>query len=388
MKRMLGLPRMVRDLLALLPAEWTAAVDASVLRELPTELIGARGDKRTADLCWLAGGGPDGGPEGTGGFGGRGGGFGGRGGGPEGAGAGKEAPGAGPAIVLIENQSAPDPRMPARTTARTGLLYESLGAAARGPDGKFPPLLIVVVYTGKRPWRAPDDLGGMVRMPAGHPLSVPAGPRHARLDLRDPAAQYPGRGNRMAALARLTFAESYADAIALLGEVRGWMDFGDGDEARLYQCYLDWFRAAAPEFRPRDWDPERERKPEELMAEQSILQRNNERWLKRHRQEWLAEGHAGGLAEGRREGHAEGRREGHAVGRREGHAGGLAEGRREALVRLAARRFGADTGRRLEARLRAVEDPGRLDRVGDLIVDSETGEQLLGGIDRAGPNSS
>ena len=143
MKRMLGLPRMVRDLLALLPAEWTAAVDASVLRELPTELIGARGDKRTADLCWLAGGDD-------------------------------------PAIVLIENQSAPDPRMPARTTARTGLLYESLGAAARGPDGKFPPLLIVVVYTGKRPWRAPDDLGGMVRMPAGHPLSVPAGPRHAR----------------------------------------------------------------------------------------------------------------------------------------------------------------------------------------------------------------
>ena len=361
MKRMLGLPRMVRDLLALLPAEWTAAVDASVLRELPTELIGARGDKRTADLCWLAGGGPDGGPEGAGGFGRL-------GAGPEGAGAGKEGAGAGPAIVLIENQSAPDPRMPARTTARTGLLYESLGAAARGPDGKFPPLLIVVVYTGKRPWRAPDDLGGMVRMPAGHPLSVPAGPRHARLDLRDPAAQYPERGNRMAALARLTFAESYADAIALLGEVRGWMDFGDGDEARLYQCYLDWFRAAAPEFRPRDWDPERERKPEELMAEQSILQRNNERWLKRHRQEWLAEGHAGGLAEGRREGHA--------------------DGRREALVRLAARRFGADTGRRLEARLRAVEDPGRLDRVGDLIVDSETGEQLLGGIERAGPNSS
>ena len=52
------------------------------------------------------------------------------------------------------------------------------------------------------------------------------------------------------------------------------------------------------------------------------------------------------------------------------------------------RRFGADTGRRLAARLRAVEDPGRLDRVGDLVVDSETGEQLLGAIKRAGLNSS
>ena len=338
MKLMLGRPRVVRDLLALLSAEWTAAVDASVLRELPTEFIGACGDKRVADLCWIA-----------------------------------EGPGRDPVIVLIENQSAPDPRMPARATTRTGLLYESLRAAARGPDGKFPPLLIVVVYTGGRPWRVPDDLTGLVRVPAGHLLSVPVGPRHARLDLRDAAAQYPERGNRMAALARLAFAESYADAIRLLGEVREWLDFGDEDEARLFQCYLDWFQATAPELRPRDWDPERERELEELMAEQSILQRNNERWLARRRQDWLAEG----LVKGRQDGLAEGRAE----GRQEGIAH-----ERALLVRLAARRFGADTGRRLEARLRAVEDPGRLDRVGDLIVDSETAEQLLGGIDRADVN--
>ena len=56
----------------------------------------------------------------------------------------------------------------------------------------------------------------MVRMSAGHPLSVPAGPRYARLDWRDPAAQYPEQGNRMAARARLVFAESYVDAIRLL----------------------------------------------------------------------------------------------------------------------------------------------------------------------------
>ena len=320
MKRMLGRPLVVRDLLALLPAEWTAALDATVLRELPTEFIGAHGEKRVADLCWLA-----------------------------------EGPGQDPVIVLIENQSAPDRRMPARTTTRTGLLYESLGAAARGPDGLFPPVMVVVVYTGHRPWRAPDALTGLVRMPAGHPLSVPAGPRHARLDLRDPAAQYPEQGNRMAALARLAFAESAFEAARLLKEIQDWLDFGDEDEARLYQCYRDWFYATERRFRPRDWNPERARQLEELMAEQTILERNTDRWLKRRRQEWLAEG--------------------------------LADGRREMLVRQAARRFGADAGRRLEARLRAVEDPGRLDRVGDLIVDCETGEQLFGGLDRVGVNS-
>ena len=327
MKLMLSRPRMVRDLLALLPAEWTAEVDAASLRELPSEFIGAGGEKRIADLCWLAEGG-----------------------------------GGDSAIILIENQSATDRLMPARATTRVGLLYESLGPAARRSDGKFPPVLIVVVYTGDRPWRTPDDLSGMVHVPASHPLSVPVGPRYARLDLRDPAAQYPEQGNRMAALARLVFAESYVDAIGLLGEVRGWLDFGDEDETRLFQCYLDWFHATAPEFRPRDWNPERERKLEELMAEQSILQRNNERWLEGYRR--------GAFAEGR----TDGRRE------------GLAH-ERALLVQQAARRFGADTGRRLEARLRAVEDPGYLERVGVLIVECETGEQLLGGIDRSGTNS-
>ena len=331
MKLMLSCPRMLRDLLALLPAEWTAAVDAASLRELPTEFIGARGEKRIADLCWLAEGGE-------------------------------------PAIILIENQSTPDRRMPARATTRIGLLYESLGSAALGPDGRFPLAIIVVVYTGHRPWRPPDDLSALVRVPAGHPLPWLTGRRYARLDLRDPATQYPKRGNRMAALARLMFAESPFDAIHVLNDVAEWLDFGDEDEQRLYRCYVNLFYAITPKLRPRDWDPEREREVEELMRELTALERNTERWLEGHRRT--------AFADGRREGHADGRRQGHA------------DGQREALVRLAARRFGVDIGRRLQARLRSVKDPSRLDRVGDLIVDSETGEQLLGGLDGVGINSS
>ena len=154
LKRMLGRPRVVRDLLDLLPAPWTAPVDAAKLRELPTDLVGGRGDRRVADLCWLAEG----------------------------------VDGGGSAVVMIENQSAPDRLMPARATTRLGLLYEALGPAARGPDGRFPLALIVVVYTGSRPWRAPDDLTGLVRVPSGYPLAGLTGPCYARLDLRDAAA--------------------------------------------------------------------------------------------------------------------------------------------------------------------------------------------------------
>ena len=317
LKRMLRCPRVVRDLLVLLPAEWADVVDATSLRELPTEFISERGDKRIADLCWFAEGG-----------------------------------GGDSAIVLIENQSTPDWRMPARATTRVGLLYESLGATARGPDGRFPPVVIVVVYTGHRRWRMPDDLTGLVRVPARHPLPWLDGRRYARLDLRDVATQYPEQGNRMVALARLTFAESVFDVNRLLADLCGWLDFEDEDETRLYQCYIDWLYAVEPRLRPHGWDPDRDRKLEELMEERSILARNTDRWLERY-------------------------------GR-----GVFADGRRESLVRLAARRFGADIGRRLGGRLQNVDDPGLLDRVGDLILDCETGEQLLASIDRADANSS
>ncbi len=144
-----------------------------------------------------------------------------------------------------------------------------------------------------------------------------------------------------------------------IADLCDWLDFGDDDEARLYQCYLDWLYAIEPRLRPRGWDPDRDRKLEELMAEQSVLERNTDRWLRGYRREILAEMRAEGLAR-----------------------------ERSLLVRQAARRFGADIGHRLGARLDNIDDPGLLDRVGELIVDCETGKQLLAGIDGAGMNSS
>ena len=53
---------------------------------------------------------------------------------------------------------------------------------------------------------------------------------------------------------------------------------------------------------------------------------------------------------------------------------------RALLCRLAARRFGDDPGRRLGARLADVKDPSLFDKVGDLILECATGEELLSGV--------
>ena len=57
-------------------------------------------------------------------------------------------------------------------------------------------------------------------------------------------------------------------------------------------------------------------------------------------------------------------------------AEGRAEGRRRLVVRLASRRFGTGTGERL-AELVKPMGAEELGHVGDVVVDSRTGEELL-----------
>ena len=47
------------------------------------------------------------------------------------------------------------------------------------------------------------------------------------------------------------------------------------------------------------------------------------------------------------------------------------------LLRQAARKFGAGTATRLEALLAAIDDPDRLAALGDHVIDSDDGEELL-----------
>ena len=63
-------------------------------------------------------------------------------------------------------------------------------------------------------------------------------------------------------------------------------------------------------------------------------------------------------------------------GRREGREEGL-ERERTLLCGMAERRFGAATGQELAGVLTGVEDNAELSRVGILIVDCTTGQELL-----------
>ena len=342
-KRLFRHPRLVRDMLgAFVPAEWTAAIDLDSLRELPAEFINEKGDKRLGDLLLLAGA-PGGAMGGT--------------------------LGGVPTLVMVEHQSAPIPRMAARMMTQTGMLYESLTPRARNAAGRLPPLLAVVVYTGAGEWRAATDLAELAGAPGdagAGAMAELAGRRYVVLDSRRLAREHPPERNRMTVFVRLTYLASAFEAWEVLAGAREWLDLADEEERSLYQCYVDWLGALAPEHRPEDWDPEKTRRVEELMEEVTAFQRNTERAIERYRREGM-ELEKARSAERERSLLAEQQ--------------SLLTRQRLLLARLASRRFGDAVGRRLGAWLAGVSDPAVFDKVGDLIVGCATGEELLDGID-------
>ena len=244
--------------------------------------------------------------------------------------------------------------------------WKALGGALR-IDGRFPALLAVVVYAGADPWNEGVDLMDAVEVSAVPDIF---GPSYWLLDLGRIASDDSEQRNRFHLLARLTWADSMGEAAQLLMDARGWLDLADEEEQELFRDYVGWLYALEPDAFAPDWDSHERKSMEELMGQLSPLQINYQRKIARLREQHLAEGVQRGRAEGRTEGRAEGTAHERAM-----------------LARQAARRFGAGFGRRLGAALREVSDPIELDRIGDLIVDCATGEELLDGLNGTEPHA-
>ena len=60
-------------------------------------------------------------------------------------------------LVLLEFQSTVDHHMALRMLDYTVRVLQGLGSDDRGPGGKYPPLLPVVIYNGERRWTAATD---------------------------------------------------------------------------------------------------------------------------------------------------------------------------------------------------------------------------------------
>ena len=142
-KLLFSRPRMVRDLLDGFPARgWSGALDFDTLAPLPASFVSEDLQQRHGDLVWrirfrddrwlyL--------------------------------------------ILLLEFQATVDPAMALRMLTYTALLYQRLDAdgVLRGHRA-LPPVLPVVVYTGRRPWTASVEMTDLVAV--GSDLLAPYQP--------------------------------------------------------------------------------------------------------------------------------------------------------------------------------------------------------------------
>ena len=310
-------PDMVRYLLALLPADATAGLDTRRLRRLPAEQIGRGARRRVADMAWAVGA-------------------------PT-----PERPDA-EALLVVEFQATPHPRMALRMDAYVALLRQEMAEKLPTAAG-LPPVLPVLVYTGDRPWRPPA-----LRQLA---MPVPAGLRRWQPDLEmlplDAATltAEDAEINPMAALLRLQRCRRQAElpslAAALFGALRreGRLELA----GRLSDALM---RMLAARFGGNETGAEY---TEELRR--TLRHMEEPRMLAETVTQWRREA----LDEGRRQGMSE----------------GMLEGERMLLRRQATGKFGAAAGDALAALLANEGDVERLAQVGDLVVGCASAEELL-----------
>ena len=322
-------------------------------------------------------------------------------------------------LLTLEFQATVDRHMALRVETYTALLRQDLlreGRRLAGPNRALPRVLPVVVYTGREHWNAP--LGVRALTAPGPEALAPLQPEAACVLLDGPAlSDEDVRRNLAAALIAVQscaeasrMPERVAGLLGLLrrtgdaelgktlrdglrrmletrfgGELpRRWMEEPMTLEHRMDEWEQEWFRQGREEGIRRGREEGRE---EGRAEERALLLRQlgangadvEEPMTLEHRmdeweQEWFRQGREEGVRQGREEGVRRGREEGVRRGRDE---------ERALLLRLTARRFGADTAEALGRLLEGVDDADRLAEVGEMIVDCRTGGELLDRAKRA-----
>ena len=253
-------------------------------------------------------------------------------------------------LLQVEFQSATERYMSVRALCYVALAYNAL-ISARGrrrklaPGGLLPPTLAVTVYNGRERWTAPDDVFELIEPVRGWLAERQPRLRHQVLDLRSLARQRQttAEPNVVAWIASMEFDPSAENVSRVVGEVLE--AYPRPQHARLREAFREWVLGAAE-----SWGI-----GEEVLDEVKSLKEAGMIYAGVEEQKERA--HPEGLGRGRREGRA--------------------EGRATLLCRLASQKFGARTAERLVRLLDDITDPEAIARIGDRIIQCDTGEELL-----------
>ena len=257
-------------------------------------------------------------------------------------------------FVLLEFQSTPDANMSWRLVEYAVELHRALADAGAVAGSDPPPAMLpVVVYNGRARWSPPAGAAWSRWAPAvvQRMLARQGVGAFDLLALAGREADAPWPGNALRAQIEVESALASEGLGRLPAAVAGIDGIDDGP---LRRTLLDWLRGMNEQ-----WQDPALRKLLEEMEEMSSLDEFDARFAERL------------IADAKRMQNWEVER-----GRAQGVEQGIAQ-ERALLRRMAARRFGAETGDRLAAIIEGMSDAARLAEIGVGIVDCGRGDELL-----------
>ena len=310
-KRLFSHPSMVEELLrGFLCEDWIARLDFSTLERVRNSFVSDRLRERHSDLIWrlrLKDGK-------EGGF------F---------------------LYVMLEFQSTPDHFMAVRLTSYTSLLLEDIVREEKlKPGDLLPAVLSIVLYSGKRQWRGPQDLGSFFPpAPPGLQRRLPnlgyVLLDESRLDLSRPELA----SNRVALLFRIERCE-LAEVPDLIRRLRA---LSQDDDPGLWRAFRIWIgsvlrRTSRGGIMASEVD---------FAEEDSMLEENIRAWERKVR------------------------REGKLEGKREGEVKAL----RDVLLSQMSLRFGR-IPRQVRAHIREITSPQKLRRLAERFATADSLQDL------------
>ncbi len=248
-------------------------------------------------------------------------------------------------VLMIEAQSTVDRAMAARMAIQTAMCCENHLRPKR--RGRIPAVLPLVFYTGRGEWNAARSLVELSFAERAGLLTYFAESCYLLIDVRRmPPESLPER-NLVSLMIRMERARDSGELLAAMRLDEEWLS---EEDAGLWR---DFLTLAVVVLAPLEF-PEMD--VEQLQTLREGIEMINEGVVRE-----LEESRLAGLATGRSEGLAE----------------GVAEGQRSLLRRQIVRKFGHEIAERCDGELSGFGGNGRMEELGDLILDCRSGEEFL-----------
>lgn len=253
-KRLFSHPRIVEELLrGFLRADWVAKLDFSTLERVGNSFVSEDHRERRTDIIWRV--------------------------------LWKDRTRRFHIYLLLEFQSTSDPFMAVRILTYVGLLLEEIiRKRTQGRNTQLPVVLPIVFYNGRRPWRAPVELGSLfVDVPEALQSNLPQ-LRYLLLDESRMDLERPDLAeNRVAILFLIEVSRDAEDVLRLTRRLVRLLPPGEDPELR--RTVMAWLASVLQRTFPGVIIPE----TVSLEGFEMSLEENMAAWIKRKRAEGMHE---------------------------------------------------------------------------------------------------